>query len=53
MVNMSERIRFLRDAAARAEREGSRRVADLLRSMAKDARPLAVQDGGWVVSEAP
>lgn len=48
-MSMDERIQFLLDAAARAEREGARRVAMVLRTMAHEARPLATEDGRWIL----
>ena len=40
MMSVDERIRYLMQAALRAEREGSERVARSLRRMAEEARPL-------------
>lgn len=39
-MSIEERIRFLMQAAVRAEQEGSDRVARSLRRMAEQARPL-------------
>lgn len=39
-MTMDERIRFLLRAATRAEGEGDRRIAQIFRRMAEEARPL-------------
>lgn len=42
MMSVDERIRFLIQAAIRAEGEGDLRIARIFRRMADDARPLDV-----------
>lgn len=45
-MSVEERIRYLLRAALRAEDEGDRRVADSLRRMAREARPVDARPGG-------
>ena len=40
MMKSEERVRFLLKAAGRAEGDGNLRVANVLRRMARDVRPL-------------
>ena len=42
-MSIEERIRYLLQAAIRADKEGSERVARTLRRMAHELRPLDVQ----------
>ncbi len=39
-MSIEQRVRYILDAAARAEREGHERAARALRRMAEETRPL-------------
>jgi hypothetical protein len=43
-MSIEQRIRYILDAAERAEREGHDRAARSLRRLAEEARPLSIRD---------